>query len=131
LQPAKKTFKRDSIMIHFPSFPLVLAAAVLVPALAPAADEHAGRAPHSGNPILPGCHADPSIVTHAGRNFIYATLDPWGGETLGCLESPDFKNWTYRVLNWPTKAAYTSPTSEPAMVWAPSVVRATNGKLYM
>jgi arabinoxylan arabinofuranohydrolase len=110
---------------------VALTLAVLMSAPGALAGGTAGRLPHAGNPILPGYYADPSIVTHEGRNFIYATLDPWGGETLGCWESPDFKNWTFRVLNWPTKAACTSPTSEPAMVWAPSVVRTADGRLFM
>jgi len=83
------------------------------------------------NPIVPGYYADPSLVQHEGRYFIYATLDPWGGETLGCWESSDFRNWTYRVLNWPTKAACTSPKSQAAMVWAPAVVKGRDGKFYM
>ena len=87
--------------------------------------------PGCTNPILPGYFADPSIVQYEGKAYIYATLDPWGGETLGCWESADFKNWTFRELNWPTKAACTSPTSKEAMVWAPSVVQGTDGKFYM
>jgi arabinoxylan arabinofuranohydrolase len=90
-----------------------------------------GRAPHSANPILPGYYADPSIVQDGGKTYIYATLDPWGGETLGCWESPDFKNWTYQVLNWPTKAACTSRTSGTAQVWAPSVVRVPDSRFLM
>jgi hypothetical protein len=87
--------------------------------------------PHAANPLLPGYYADPSLVQHEGRFYLYATLDPWGGRTLGCWESPDFKQWTYRELNWPTKDACTSPTSAGSMVWAPSVVRAPNGKFFM
>jgi len=75
------------------------------------------------NPILPGYYADPSLVYYGGKAYIYATLDPWGGETLGCWESADFKEWTYRTLNWPTKTACNSPTSGGANVWAPSVVQ--------
>ena len=90
-----------------------------------------GMEPDHANPILPGYFADPSLITHEGRHYLYATLDPWGGETLGCWESVDFKNWTYRVLNWPTKKACTSPTSAPSMVWAPSVVRAADGTFRM
>lgn len=90
-----------------------------------------GTLPNSGNPILPGFFADPSLVTHGGRHFIYATIDPWGGDTLGCWESADFKSWTFRTLNWPTKKACTSPTSRDAMVWAPSVVRGVDGKYHM
>ena len=90
-----------------------------------------GLEPRAGNPILPGYYADPSLVQHDGRFYLYATLDPWGDKTLGCWEASDFKNWTYRVLNWPTKDACISPTSGGAAVWAPSVVRAKNGKFYM
>ena len=88
-------------------------------------------AQRAGNPVLPGYFADPSVVAHDGKVFIYATNDPWGGDTLGCWESADFKNWTFRELNWPTKTGCTSATSKGAMVWAPSVVRAPNGKFFM
>jgi len=91
----------------------------------------AGFSAHSANPILPGYYADPSILQDGGNIFIYATLDPWGGETLGCWESSDFKNWTYRVLNWPTKRACTSPTSRGDSVWAPSVVKGSEGQYHM
>lgn len=90
-----------------------------------------GTAPGSSNPILPGYFADPSLVAHDGRYFLYATIDPWGGDSLGCWESGDFREWTYRTLNWPTKRACTSGTSRDAMVWAPSVVRGKDGKYYM
>lgn len=90
-----------------------------------------GRAAGDGNPILPGYYADPSLVDVDGKFYLYTTIDPWGGETLACWESTDFKNWSYRVLNWPTKAACTSTTSKTAMVWAPSVVRGGDGKFYM
>jgi GH43 family beta-xylosidase len=60
-------------------------------------------APNAANPILPGYFADPSLVLHDGKFYLYATIDPWGGRTLGCWESSDFKNWTFRELNWPTK----------------------------
>ena len=93
--------------------------------------EVSGFAPHSANPILPGYYADPSIVQDGEKIYIYATLDPWGGETLGCWESTDFKNWTYRVLNWPTKKACTSTTSRRDNVWAPSVVKGPEGKFHM
>jgi len=89
------------------------------------------RAPHKSNPILPGYYADPSIVHHEGREYLYATIDPWGGETLGCWESADFKHWTYRELNWPTKTVCRSARSSGAMVWAPSVVRAADGCFYL
>jgi len=90
-----------------------------------------GQAPASANPIIPGYYADPSIVSYEGKHYIYATIDPWGGKTLGCWESTDFKNWTSRELNWPTKAACTSRTSGSADVWAPSVVRVPDGRFLM
>ena len=110
--------------------PLLLTMTVAVThAVSPA--DLPGQAPHSANPIVPGYYADPSLVQHGGHYYIYATLDPWGGDTLGCWESSDFKNWTYRVLNWPTKKACTSPTSGAAAVWAPSVVQGRDEKFYM
>jgi arabinoxylan arabinofuranohydrolase len=90
-----------------------------------------GYAANSANPILPGYYADPSILSYQGKHYIYATLDPWGDETLGCWESTDFKNWTFRALNWPTKKLCKSPTSGSSSVWAPSVVQARDGKFYM
>jgi beta-xylosidase len=90
-----------------------------------------GYAPHSANPVLPGYYADPSILQEQGKVYIYGTIDPWGSETLGCWESSDWRNWTYRVLNWPTKAACASAKSKEAMVWAPSVVKGRDGRFYM
>ncbi len=90
-----------------------------------------GQQPGVSNPILPGYYADPSVVQHDGVYYLYATLDPWGGEILGCWSSPDFSNWTFHQLNWPTKTACTSATSKGAMVWAPSVVKGTDGRFYM
>ena len=87
--------------------------------------------PHAANPILPGYFADPSLVRYEDNNYIYATLDPWGDATLGCWESRDFGNWNYLELNWPTKRACTSPTSQSSKVWAPSVVRAGDGRFFM
>jgi len=112
-------------------FPLLLTTALSEPGATPPTVVAAWDTPHAANPILPGYFADPSLVQYDGQNYLYATLDPWGGRTLGCWQSPDFKNWTFRSLNWPTKEACTSPTSGGSMVWAPSVVRAANGKFYM
>ncbi len=71
------------------------------------------------------------IVRYNDTYYIYATIDPWGGEELGVLESKDFINWEQKHFNWPTKKTCTSETSGDAMVWAPSVIRAGNGKFYM
>lgn len=82
------------------------------------------------NPIIPGYFADPSLVQHDGKFYLYATADPWGGDFLACWESSDFKNWTFHKLNWPTKEACTSPLSNSNMVWAPSVIK-KGDKFYM
>jgi len=83
------------------------------------------------NPITGGYFADPTIIKEKGVYYIYATIDPWGGDELGVLETKDFKTFIQRHLNWPTKKACTSPTSGDSKVWAPSVRKAPNGKFYM
>lgn len=83
------------------------------------------------NPIISGYYADPSFIKFNDTYYIYATIDPWGGQELAVLETKDFINWKTRHLNWPTKQSCTSPTSWETKVWAPSVVKASNGKYYM
>jgi beta-xylosidase len=82
-------------------------------------------------PIVKGYYADPTIVKYKGTFYKYATIDPWGGEELGVLETKDFKKFTVDHINWPTKKACTSPTSNGSMVWAPSIRKAPNGKFYL
>jgi beta-xylosidase len=83
------------------------------------------------NPVIDGYFADPSIVKHGDSYYIYATIDPWGGDELGVFETKDFVKFERKHINWPTKKACTSSTSNGSMVWAPSVVKAPDGKLYM
>lgn len=83
------------------------------------------------NPILPGYFADPSVVKVGDTFYIYATCDPWGANELAVFETKDFINFDRKHINWPTKKACTSPTSGDAMVWAPSVVKAPDGRFYM
>lgn len=83
------------------------------------------------NPIIDGYFADPSIVVDEGVFYIYATVDPWGGDSLALFKSNDFKDWERVSLNWPTKAQCTSPTSNDSRVWAPSVVKGKDGKFHM
>ncbi|MEO5592423.1 MAG: family 43 glycosylhydrolase [Chitinophagaceae bacterium] len=45
--------------------------------------------------------------------------------------SKDFVNWKCDYLNWPTKEACKSATGMPSGVWAPSVIKAPDGKFYM
>ena len=82
------------------------------------------------NPIVKGYYADPTIIKENGVFYIYATKDPWGGDELGVLVTKDFITFETKHINWPTKKACTSPTSNGSMVWAPSV-RKVNGKFYM
>lgn len=83
------------------------------------------------NPFHDGYYADPEIIKEDDTYFIYATMDPWGGEKLAVLETKDFKRFKTHHLNWPTKKNNTSSTSGDAMVWAPDVIKAENGKYYM
>ncbi|MGR6329367.1 family 43 glycosylhydrolase [Sphingomonas sp. XXL09] len=107
---------------------LALAATAIVAADAPAPR---WDTPGDGNPLLPGYFADPSIVHDGGRWYIYATIDPWGGDRLGMWTSDNGRDWRFSTPDWPTKQAATSPSSGDAKVWAPSVVRAPNGRWYM
>ena len=83
------------------------------------------------NPIMSGYYADPTIIKDHNAWYVYATKDPWGGSDLAVFSTKDFRNWKTEGVNWPTKQACSSTTSGQAMVWAPSVVKAKNGKLYM
>lgn len=83
------------------------------------------------NPFIPGHFADPSVVEHDGKFYVYATIDPWGGDSLAMFTSTDFKNWEASRLNWPTKAQCISPTSTDSRVWAPSVIKGNDGKFHM
>ncbi len=83
------------------------------------------------NPIIPGYFADPCIIKEGDTFFIYATIDPWGGDELAVFSTKDFLKFERHHLNWPTKKECTSPGSNGSMVWAPSVKKAANGKYYM
>ncbi|WP_235530241.1 family 43 glycosylhydrolase [Sphingomonas sp. Leaf62] len=87
--------------------------------------------PGAANPLLPGYFADPSIVRDGARWYIFATIDPWGDDRLGLWTSDNGRDWRFSTPNWPTKAAATSPSSGDSKVWAPSVVKAANGRWYM
>ncbi|MEO5592731.1 MAG: family 43 glycosylhydrolase [Chitinophagaceae bacterium] len=92
------------------------------------------NSPKTGNPLLPGYYADPTILEDNGTFYIYATSDmrSWDDITkLAVWTSKDFLNWKCDYLNWPTKEACKSNTGTASGVWAPSVIKATNGKFYM
>lgn len=91
----------------------------------------AAEAQQIKSPIIPGYFADPTVVKHNNSYFIYATIDPWGGDELAAFETKDFVNFKKHKLNWPTKAMCTSPTSNNSKVWAPSVIKGNDNKFYM
>ena len=106
---------------------LLLAAPLTLAADEPPRWDAAG----ASNPLLPGYFADPSIVRDGGRWYVFATIDPWGDDRLGLWTSDNGRDWRFSTPEWPTKRAATSPTSGDSKVWAPSVVRAVNGRWYM
>jgi len=83
------------------------------------------------NPVVEGYFADPTIIKHEGKYYIYATKDPWGGNDLAVWVTNDFITWEMDSINWPTKEACTSSTSKGSMVWAPDIIQAKNGKFYI
>jgi len=85
----------------------------------------------TGNPIIPGYYADPSIIQDGDKFYIFTTLDPWGGEELGLWESEDLVNWKLIPLNWPTLSQCRSEKSNENKVWAPSVIKGNDGKFHM
>jgi hypothetical protein len=109
----------------------LLIAGLLALAATPALGRDGALDPGMRNPLLPGYFADPSIVRDGDEWFVFATIDPWGADTLGLWRSRNFRDWTFETPNWPTKAAATSPTSGKSKVWAPSVVKGRDGKFWM
>jgi beta-xylosidase len=83
------------------------------------------------NPIIRGYYADPTIVVDSNNFYIYATIDPWGGDSLALWQSNNFITWKYVPLNWPTKAQCTSATSNDSRVWAPSVIKGKDNLYHM
>lgn len=83
------------------------------------------------NPIIPGYYADPTVIQDDGKFYIFATLDPWGGDELGLWESSDLTNWKLIPLSWPTKQLCQSKNSNQNKVWAPSVIKGKDGKFHM
>ncbi|WP_226789246.1 family 43 glycosylhydrolase [Polaribacter reichenbachii] len=83
------------------------------------------------NPVIKGHFADPTIVKHKGNYYVYATIDPWGGDELAVFQSSDFINWQRKKINWPTREACSTPISTNSRVWAPCVIKGKDGKFYM
>jgi len=83
------------------------------------------------NPMIPGYFADPSIVVENSKFYCYATIDPWGGDSLAFWVSDDLKNLIRKPLNWQTKPQCTSKTSNDSKVWSPGVIRGKDGKYHI
>ncbi len=79
-------------------------------------------APGTGNPVIPGYFADPTIKKFGDTYYMYATTDG-SGAGFGPAQvwtSKDFVNWTLMPKNWP----------DSHWIWAPDVIRHTDGRYY-
>ena len=79
-------------------------------------------APGTGNPVIPGYFADPTIKKFGDTYYMYATTDG-SGAGFGPAQvwtSKDFVNWTLMPMNWP----------DSHRIWAPDVIRHTDGRYY-
>lgn len=80
--------------------------------------------PQTGNPILPGYFADPTVKKFGDTYYIYATTDG-SGAGFGPAQvwtSKDFINWTLMPMNWP----------DSHWIWAPDVMHnEKDNKYYM
>ena len=79
-------------------------------------------APGTGNPVIPGYFADPTIKKFGDTYYMYATTDG-SGAGFGPAQvwtSTDFVNWTLMPMNWP----------DSHWIWAPDVIRHTDGRYY-
>jgi beta-xylosidase len=77
----------------------------------------------TGNPIIPGYFADPTVKKFGDTYYIYATTDGNGGGfgPSQVWTSKDFVNWTMQDMNWPTTHYY----------WAPDATKGPDGKYYL
>ena len=76
----------------------------------------------TGNPIIPGYFADPTVKKFGDTYYMYATTDG-SGAGFGPAQvwtSKDFVNWTLLPMNWP----------DSHWIWAPDVIRHTDGRYY-
>lgn len=76
----------------------------------------------TGNPIIPGYFADPTVKKFGDTYYMYATTDG-GGAGFGPAQvwtSKDFVNWTLMPMNWP----------DSHWIWAPDVMKHTDGNYY-
>ena len=79
---------------------------------------------YSGNPILPGFHADPEVLysNKTGRYYIYTTTDGqpgWGGWYYTCFSSDNLVDWRFESINFDVREQ-TSWAGGNA--WAPACI---------
>lgn len=86
----------------------------------------------SGNPILPGFHADPEILysEKTGRYYIYSTTDGipgWGGWYFTCFSSDDLANWNDEgiMLDVCKDTKWANGNA-----WAPAIIEKNTGGEY-
>ena len=78
----------------------------------------------SGNPILPGFHADPEVLysNKTKRYYIYSTTDGhpgWGGWYFTCYSSKDLANWQYEGV---TLDVLKDTRWSLGNAWAPAII---------
>lgn len=83
---------------------------------------------HTGNPILPGYYADPTIKKFGDIYYIYATTDnemlASGAPTV--WYSKDFQNWYNYTMEIPSLSSV-----DLRNFWAPDIVEGKDGKYYL
>lgn len=100
--------------------PLSIIASLMLASTAMAQDSPTQwNSPRTGNPIIPGYFADPTIRKFGDTYYLYATTDGTGNGygPAQVWVSKDFRNWKNILLNWPTTE----------VVWAPDVVQQPDG----
>lgn len=99
-----------------------LLAASLLLGIISAFAQKAFNALSTGNPVIPGYFADPTVKKFGDTYYMYATTDG-SGAGFGPSQvwtSKDFANWTLMPMNWP----------DSHWIWAPDVMKHTDGNYY-
>lgn len=105
---------------------VALALTLLLAGLHVKAQDMAFNSPRTGNPLLPGYFADPTIVKFGDTFYIFATTDgirlASGPPTV--WKSKDFVNWFNQRIEIP----FTVPRK--TNIWAPDLVVGPDGRFY-
>ena len=73
----------------------------------------------TGNPIIPGYFADPTVKKFGDTYYMYATTDG-SGAGFGPAQvwtSKDFVNWTLMPMNWPDSHWIWAPRCDETYGW--------------